>query len=133
MSNVTTIEKMYAAFERGEIQVILDGLSEDVIWEYGINSTDIDWLQPRQGKDGVAQFFQSLNAIEFRKFQPKYILDGGNVVVGLIDFAGIVKATGKEIIEDDEVHIFYFNDRGQITKFRHRVDTHQTWQAYQVS
>jgi uncharacterized protein len=48
-----------------------------------------------------------------------------------VDFEGTVKATGKRIVEEDEVHIFYFDQEGKITKFRHQSDTHQAWLAYQ--
>jgi hypothetical protein len=41
-----------------------------------------------------------------------------------------VKKTGKKVTEEDEVHIWHFNDAGKITRFRHCVDTHQHVQAY---
>jgi hypothetical protein len=41
-----------------------------------------------------------------------------------------VKATGKQFTEEDEAHLWYFNDAGRVVPFRHRVDTHQQWEAW---
>jgi hypothetical protein len=68
--------------------------------------------------------------MEFHKFQPKHILGEDHIVVGLVDFEGTIKSTGKRIVEEDEVHIFHFNNEGKVTKFRHQCDTHQAWTAY---
>lgn len=131
MSNKQTIEKMYAAFGRGDFAEILSGLAADVEWEYGVQSTNVPWLQLRKGREQVAKFFESLSALDIRKFQPKAILEGDHLVISTVDFEAVVKATNKPIVEEDEVHIFYFNDLGEITKFRHRVDTYLNWAAVQ--
>jgi len=55
-------------------------LAPNVEWEYGINSTDVPWLQPRQGREHVAAFFQSLAALDIHKFEPKTFLESGDVV-----------------------------------------------------
>ena len=52
------------------------------------------------------------------------------VVVALIDVDLTVKATGKRIVEEPEVHIWHFNDEGLVTRFRHAVDTYQHVMAY---
>jgi ketosteroid isomerase-like protein len=40
-----------------------------------------------------------------------------------------VKATGRRIVEEDEVHIWRFDAQGRIRRFAHKVDTHQHWRA----
>ena len=129
MNNVERVQAIYAAFGRGDIPAILEQLTEDVEWEYGVNSTDVPWLQPRRGRTEVVKFFESLSALEISKFVPKYVLSQGDVVVGLIDLEAKVKATGQRVVEDDEVHVWYFDDRGRVRRFRHRVDTHLHWKA----
>jgi uncharacterized protein len=131
IDNVETIRRIYAAFVEGEIPAILERLAETVQWEYGINSTDVPWLQPRSGRSEVAQFFEALQGLEFHTFQPKAFLSEGNLVVALIDVEATVKATGKRFVEEDLVHIWYFDLQGQVTRYRHRVDTHQHLKAYQ--
>lgn len=133
MAHLETVRNIYAAFGRGDVPAILDCLSDSVEWEYGITSTDVPWLQPRRGRSAVAGFFQSLAAIDIQRFEPKRFLADHDLVVVLFDLEGTVKATGRRIVEEDEAHIWYFNAQGQVTKFRHRVDTHQHVSAYKSS
>jgi hypothetical protein len=130
MSNIPTVQQIYAAFGRGDVPTILELLSESVEWEYGICSTDVPWLQPRRGRAAVGGFFMVLGAVEFHSFQVKTILEGDNLVVALTDIEVTVKETGQRIVEVDEPHIWHFDEQGLVSRFRHRVDTHQHWLAY---
>ncbi|MEW6754503.1 MAG: nuclear transport factor 2 family protein [Candidatus Latescibacterota bacterium] len=130
MTNVERVQQIYAAFGRGDIPAILAHLADGVEWEYGVNSTSVPWLQPRRGRTAVPLFFEALGGLEIRVFQPTCILDGGSVVVCLVDAEFTVKATGAAIVEEDEVHVWHFDPQGRVTRFRHRVDTHQHWAAY---
>ncbi|MDP1861744.1 MAG: nuclear transport factor 2 family protein [Gemmatimonadaceae bacterium] len=132
MSNVNTVQHLYAAFGTGDIPTILSHLHEDVEWEYGMTDAGVPWLQPRRGRANVAQFFESLAALEFQLFQPKTFLESDNIVVALIDVGFVVKATGRKITEEDEVHIWHFDSMGRVTKFCHKIDTHQHWAAFQT-
>ncbi|MFZ5594035.1 MAG: nuclear transport factor 2 family protein [Pseudomonadota bacterium] len=125
MANVKQVQEMYAAFGRGDVPAILAVLAEDVEWEYGVNSTGVPWLQPRRGRAEVKKFFEALAAVEISKFQPRTFLETGNIVITLIDLEATVKASGRKVIEEDEVHIWRFDDQGRVIRFRHRVDTHQ--------
>ena len=109
---------------------ILLKLSEAVDWEYGASSNEMPWLQRRQGREGAAAFFSSLAAIQLQRFAPKLFLDGGKVVVVLVDIEFTVTATAKRVVEEDEVHIWHFDDQGKVARFRHRADTQQHALAY---
>lgn len=130
MSNVETIRSIYQAFNEGDIAAILDRLSEDVQWEYGVNSTDVPWLQPRSGRRGAAEFFESLGALDFQKFQVNAIVASGDTVIALCDVEATVRSTGMPFVEVDEAHVWHFDPNGQVRRFRHRVDTHQQWLAF---
>jgi ketosteroid isomerase-like protein len=130
VAHTDTVQQIYHAFGQGDIQGILNRLAEDVAWEYGARSTDVPWLQPRRGRAQVTEFFHALAALEIRKFQPKVFLENGDVVVALIDVEATVRNTGRDVVEEDEVHIWYFDSAGKVNRFRHRVDTHQQWAAY---
>jgi len=130
MSNLQTIQNIYEAFGRGDIPAILSRLQEDVEWDYGLVDAGVPWLKPRKGIDKVTKFFESMSAFELRKFQPKTFFENGNTVVALIDVDLVVKATNQSIHEEDEVHIWQFNDQGKITRFTHKVDSHQHWKAF---
>jgi ketosteroid isomerase-like protein len=130
MSNLQTAQEIYQAFGSGDIPAILSKLSESVDWEYGAGSSDVPWLQRRRGHEGAAAFFSSLGAIEIHRFVPKTFLEGERIVVVLVDIEFTVKATGKRVVEEDEVHIWHFDDQGKVARFRHRVDTQQHALAY---
>lgn len=131
MSNLTATRAIYAAFGRGDVATIPSHLDEPVDWEYGAGVTPVPWLQHRHGRDGAAEFFASLQALSISKFVPKALLEGDGFVVALVDLECQVTATGKPIVEEDEVHIWYFNAAGKVSRFRHRVDTHQHVRACQ--
>lgn len=129
MNNVKTVQDIYSAFGRGDVAFILGRLSPTVTWEYGESSSVLPWLLPRRGREAVRGFFQSLNELELLRFEPTRLLHAERLVVALFDFEAIVKATGKRIVEEDEVHIWHFDAHGQVVRFRHRLDTHQHWLA----
>jgi ketosteroid isomerase-like protein len=124
MSPVDTVRKMYEAFLRGDIKAILACLAEDVEWEYGGGTTDVPWLQPRQGRAGVADFFETLQGLEFHRFEITKVFGDDNTAVSLLDIEATVKITGKRLTEIDEVHIWHFNPKGEVSRFRHRADTY---------
>jgi ketosteroid isomerase-like protein len=129
MTQIETIQQIYAAFQRGDIPAILDCLAEDVEWEYSIKPLGVPWLESRRGRAEVPQFFASLAGFDLHRFQPKTFLESGNVVVVLIDVDLTVKSTGRRIVEEDEVHVWYMDAHGRVTRFGHKVDTHQHWIA----
>lgn len=130
MSNLQAVQDIYAAFGRGDIPAILSALSDDVEWDADATG-DTPLLEPRRGHAGVGAFFASMQALEFTQFAPTALLESGNIVVALIDVTFTVKATGKSVTQLDEVHIWRFNDAGKAASFRHRVDTHAQYLAFQ--
>lgn len=129
MTHSEAVQQIYEAFGRGDVPAVLEHLADDVEWEYGPASADVPWLKPRRGRTAVAGFFESLDALEMTKFQVKHVLEQGNVVVSLLDVEATVSATGRSFAEEDEVHIWYFNDEGKVQRFRHQVDSYQHWAA----
>ena len=123
MSPIQTVQEIYAAFGRGDIPAIVARLAPDVEWEYGANGHPAPWLQTIRGRDQVPRFFEALGAIELTQFQPKQILGDGNTVVVLLDEAFTARATGRQVVEEDAVHIWHFDDSGRVSRMRHRVDT----------
>src|SRR4051794_27659116 len=105
MSNLATVQAIYAAFGAGDVPTILAHVADDIDWEYSGAVSEVPWLRKRDGREEVAGFFESLNALEFHSFTVKEILDGGDVVVALIDIDATVKATGKRVTEEDEIHV----------------------------
>lgn len=131
MSNIGTVQNIYAAFGRGDVPTILSHLAEDVSWEDDA-SGELPLLVPRSGRAGVGEFFAAIGATGFTRFEPTAFLESGNVVVALVDVAFTVKATGKQVEQLDEAHIWRFNDSGLVQNFRHRVDTLAHQRAFSV-
>ena len=130
MAHIATVQQLYEAFGKGDVPAILERLADDVDWEYGGDATGLPWLQARRGRAQVVGFFQDLAALDIQRFEPTTLLESGNVVVALIQLEVVVRATGRRVVEEDEVHIWHFDDRGQVRRFRHRVDTHRVWLAH---
>lgn len=42
----------------------------------------------------------------------------------------IVLRNGRTLVEIDEPHVWHFDDRGRVVKFRHAADTHGQWLAW---
>jgi ketosteroid isomerase-like protein len=122
MSAVETVQEIYAAFGRGEVPAILERLAPEVEWEYG-GTREVPWLEPRSGREGAKAFFESLAAIEIRSFAVKRLLADGPLVVALVDIEFTVRATGKRVVEEDEVHLWHLDGAHRVRRFRHRVDT----------
>jgi len=111
-------KKSIAALGRGDIPAILERLADSVEWEYGVNSTDVPWLQPGRGRAYVAEFFATAGAaLEIHRLEHKTFLESGNIVVVLFDLEMTVKATGKRIVEEDEVNIWHFDSQGKVSRF----------------
>jgi uncharacterized protein len=134
MSNLQTVQDIYAAFARGDIPAILDEVADDVRWDHlpdggGAQRHDVPWLRARTGRDDVAGFFEALGALDFHEFAPTAFLADGDLVVALIDEDATVTATG-ERIRDAAAHVWTFGPDGRVTEFRHVADTAKHVEAY---
>ncbi len=61
---------------------------------------------------------------DITRLEPTAFLESGPTVVVLFQLEATVKATGRRVVEEDEVHIWHFDAAGKASRFRHRVDTH---------
>jgi hypothetical protein len=134
MSNIATVQDIYAAFGRGDIPAILDRLADDVCWDHlpdggGAQRHDVPWLRERTGREDVAGFFEALGALDFHVFAPTVILGDGDTVVALIDEDVTVRATG-ERFRDATAHVWSFGPDGRVIAFRHLTDTVKHVEAY---
>lgn len=124
MQTIDRIHALYAAFGRGDIPAILEQLSPEVEWEYGAQPNPIPWLKPRHGHAGARAFFEELGLhMRIERFAPKHFLTDGAIVVVVLDIEFVVLATGKRVVEEDEVHLWHGGDDGRVTRFRHRLDS----------
>jgi len=58
--NIETARQMYEAFGHGDVQAILDRVTDDIDWSTDAAITSAPWYGPRHGKDRVAGFFEAI-------------------------------------------------------------------------
>jgi steroid delta-isomerase-like uncharacterized protein len=124
-TNAATVSDIYAAFGRGDIPAILDKIAPDCRWEAWADNraqlAGLPTLQPRIGPAGVADFFVTVGQLEFHDFR---VLDmvGGERQVAVEVTIAYTTPTGSRL-SDEELHLWTFNENGQIVRMRHYVDT----------
>ena len=123
---VKSVAAIYEAFGRGDIPSILDQMAADVDWESSRDDSaqkaGVVWLQPRKGPKGVAEFFESIRDMEFTKFNVLSIMGNGNKVAAELEITAKIRSCGR-ILDDQEMHLWTFNDAGKVIRFRHYLDT----------
>ena len=135
MSNRDTVQQIYEAFGQGDVPAILERLAPDVAWEdFEDNSgqnAGVPWLARRDGRDAVAGFFQSVGGgdLAVTGFEVRSIIGDGEKVVAECVIDATVVATGRSF-RDEDAHVWTFDDAGQVTAFRHYVDTGKHLAAY---
>ncbi|MGN6341174.1 MAG: nuclear transport factor 2 family protein [Flavisolibacter sp.] len=90
------VEKMFEAFASGNVDRILETVSEDTVWIY--HGTQVIPKGEYRGKEGARQFFNNiLNGTEIIKFQPEQFIVEGKMVVVLGNEHQKVKRSGREL------------------------------------
>jgi hypothetical protein len=120
-----TVAAIYEAFGRGDIPVILECLDDNVAWEAWRDNraqrAGVPWLAEQRGRQSVLNFFEAIRAWEFKSFQVLSLMAGERQVAAEIDLA-VRLPDGKEF-QEEEMHLWTFNDAGKVIRFRHYADT----------
>jgi ketosteroid isomerase-like protein len=129
--NVATIQAVYEAFGKGDVETILNAVADNVDW-----ATDgvpiAPWYGVRNGRDGVASFFADVSdAMEVKDFGLEAIGSSESEVFAFLRFAFRAKSTGKEASYHLH-HYFRFNGEGKIEYYRGSEDSAQVVQALEV-
>jgi len=128
--NMSTVKAMYEALGQGDVEAIIDAVTDDVDWSTDAALPGAPWYGPRHGEDGVRSFFAALaQAGPITEFTPLVFTsnDDGDVQV-LIRYAFTVSATGKSV-EMNMHHLFRFRD-GKAYYVRSGEDTAQVAAAF---
>src|ERR1051326_1722771 len=82
-ANIATVQSMYAAFGRGEIDTIINGCTSEVVWTAGGRERDFPAFGTFKGQDRVRDFFRAVSDTqEFSEFSPQeYYADRDKVFV----------------------------------------------------
>ena len=127
--NIRVVQEAYAAFQRGDIQGVLDRLTDDAEWVTPGPPDVLPHAGSRRGHNEVEAFFTALGeSEEVEMFEPREFIAQGDRVVALVNYRTRVKSTGRTA-EDELVHIFTLRD-GRIARFREYYDTTRAVEAY---
>ena len=76
-NNIQIVKEIYDAVGQGDVDAILERVSDDVDWAAEAAGSAAPWYGPRAGKAGVASFFNDINSsIEILKFAPRSFAAG---------------------------------------------------------
>ncbi len=130
MSNhESTVKEMYAAFGRGDVQAILERVSNAVDWDYNVGASEIPWHAPIRGKAQLPGFFAAFaQNVALECFEPVRFLSAGDQVAVRIQIAYTIKQTGKRVAMQ-QIHWWTFDAGGKVAALRHFEDTAQVQAA----
>jgi ketosteroid isomerase-like protein len=123
-SNAQTVTEVYDAFKRGDVAAIVALVADDVDWRNdGLESRECPWNGNFSGKANLPGFFTAVGAeLDISVFDVKAIVASGAHVAVHLRIESTLRKNGRAL-KIDAMHFWTFNDRGQITRYRHFNDT----------
>ena len=124
MSNIDIVQGIYEAFGRGDAGAIVERCADDIEWEYGMAPNGVPWLRPGRGRAHMLSFLQTVGAeLDFKAFQVTELVGNPRLVIAVLAVECVVRKTGRTLTEAAECHLWHFDDRGRVVRFRHAADT----------
>lgn len=124
MSNDQTVKDLYEAFQRGDMPGILARVADDVDWRNDhVESRECPWNGNFSSKANLPGFFKVLaDQLDFKVFDVKALVASDSHVAVHLRIESTLKKNGRAL-KNDVMHLWTFNDRGLITRYRHFNDT----------
>ena len=122
-ANTKVVQDAYAAFGRGDVQSILNSLTDDIQWRAVIGAgKHVPYSGERRGKAAVGEFFKQVAESEdFEVFEPREFTAQGDTVVAVGHYRAKVKKTGRSF-ESDFAMVFTLKN-GKVSAFREFTDS----------
>jgi uncharacterized protein len=120
--SLAVVKGVYEAFNRGDIQAMVEMMTEDVAWIFpGIRSAS-PYAGQFEGRAGVMKFFELLASNEdLQAFEIRELIAEGDSVVALGYYRSRIKATGRTL-EGEWAETFRLRN-GKIARSQYYVDT----------
>ena len=121
--NVRLVQQQFDAFGRGDVDVALAAVAEDVDWQAPVSSraSPPPWAGRRRGRQQVVDYSRQLaSAVRPQPFQDLIFTAAGDRIVVEGRNRGTVLATG-QLYEHGWVMVFTICG-GQVVRFRHYYD-----------
>jgi len=128
-NNIQIVKEIYDAVGAGDVEAILERVTDDVDWAAEAAGNAAPWYGQRDGKQGVASFFSDINSsIEISEFTPRSFAAGDDDVHLLVDWTFRPIATGREA--SMTMHHYWRLRDGKVQLFRGSEDSATTAQAF---
>ena len=116
------VQRLYEAYNRGDIPSILSSLHRDIIWEV-MGQPDVPYAGIYHGPADVQEFFGKLNdCIEMKEFVAEHILENGNLVIATGYMNATARKTGRHFSTIWSM-TYEFDENEKIVHFRDCYDT----------
>jgi ketosteroid isomerase-like protein len=126
---IEAVQRLYAAFGRGDIDGVTAELADDVDWAAEAANSSAPWYGSYRGKGEVPGFFKAIaSSVEVTEFTLVSFTSNETDVVATVHWAYTVNATGKSTSMYMQ-HWWRFGN-GKIVFFRGSEDTEQTVAAF---
>jgi uncharacterized protein len=128
--NLKLVQDCYAAFQRGDIQTVLNGLDNNIDWHIQGPQDIVPFIGHFHGKEQVSKFFAGLALNQqMEQFEVNHYIAQGDRVVALGHYRWKVKGTGRKY-ESDFAHVFTMRN-GKEVAFQEYTDSYAAADAYQ--
>jgi len=128
-TNIKAVQRLYAAYGRGDIDAVVAELADDVDWAAEAAGTSVPWWGNFRGKEEVPRFFKEIATnVEISEFDLVSFMSNDTAVVATVHWTFTVPATGKTASMYMQ-HWFRFADN-KIVFFRGSEDTDQSARAF---
>lgn len=95
-SKIETVQEIYAAFGRGDVETILSKLTDDVDWSSESAQVIAAWHGRCNGKSEVPRFFEGIGkTAEVTEFTPLAFASNDTDVFVTVTFGWTARETGK--------------------------------------
>ena len=123
-ANVQLVQEIYEAFGKGDLEFIVNSVTDDVDWGEEAAGDDAPWWGRRTGKDGVSEFFAKLGeAVEVTEFSPEsFTANDNDEVMARVRYAYRGRASGKDAAPGYIQHYFRLQD-GKVAYWGGSSDT----------
>lgn len=126
--NKAIVEQAYNHFKTGNIESLLDLMSDDITWALP-EMEGVPFAGKRTGRAAVGEFFGAVNAAqEVMSFEPRELIADGDKVVALGSYSWRVRANGQEF-GSNFAHAWTIRD-GKAVEFQEYMDTAAGVNAY---
>lgn len=129
MNHIEVVQRLYAAFGRGDIEAVLATLTDDIRWTESGPADVVPWCGVHEGKEALQRFFGTVSeTLEIEALEPSDFIAGGDKVVVIGHERSRARPTGRRY-ESTWAHVFTLRD-GKIAGFHQLIDTAAVAAAY---